>query len=44
MPMRTLVTGLLAAILALGSLSAAACPGDQAKEEKQISTPSKPKG
>lgn len=44
--MQRLVYGLFATIFAtaftLGSLSAAAC-GDQAKDEKQMSTPSKPK-
>lgn len=41
--MKKLVSGLLAAVFALVSVSALACPGDKAKDEKQMSTPSKPK-
>lgn len=41
--MKKLVAAMLAAVFALGSLSAMACPGDKAKDEKQMSTPSKPK-
>ncbi len=41
--MKKLMYGLLAALFALSSLSAVACPGDKAKDEKQMSTPSKPK-
>ncbi len=41
--MKKCVAGLLAALFALSSLSAVACPGDKAKDEKQMSTPSKPK-
>jgi hypothetical protein len=41
-PMKKLVSALLAAVFALSSVSALAC-GDKAKDEKQMSTPSKPK-
>lgn len=41
--MKKLVSGLLAAVFTLVSVSALACPGDKAKDEKQMSTPSKPK-
>jgi hypothetical protein len=41
--MKRCVAGLLAAFFALSSLSALACPGDKAKDDKQMSTPSKPK-
>lgn len=41
--MKKLFCGLLAAVFALGSLSAIACPGEKAKDEKQMSTPAKPK-
>lgn len=41
--MKKLISAVVAAVFALGSLSAAACPGDKAKEDKQMSTPSKPK-
>lgn len=41
--MKKLCCGLLAAVFALGSLSAIACPGEKAKDEKQMSTPAKPK-
>ncbi len=42
--MKKLVSGVLAALFALVSVSAMACPGgDKAKDEKQMSTPSKPK-
>jgi hypothetical protein len=41
--MKKLICALVAAVFALGSLSALACPGDKAKDEKQMSTPAKPK-
>jgi hypothetical protein len=41
--MKKLLCGLLAAVFSLSSLSVLACPGDKAKDEKQMSTPSKPK-
>lgn len=41
--MKKLLCGLLATVLSLVSLSAWACPGDKAKDEKQMSTPGKPK-
>ena len=41
--MKQLVSGLLAALFALASISAIACSGDKAKDEKQMSTPAKPK-
>ncbi len=37
-----LISVVLATVFALGSVSAIAC-GDKAKDEKQMSTPSKPK-
>jgi hypothetical protein len=40
--MNRLISALLLAVFALGSVSAMAC-GDQAKDEKQMSTPAKPK-
>lgn len=40
--MKQTIAALLAAIFALASVSAFAC-GDKAKDEKQMSTPSKPK-
>jgi len=40
--MKKLISAMLAAVLALSSVSALAC-GDKAKDEKQMSTPSKPK-
>jgi hypothetical protein len=40
--MKRLISALLVAVFAIGSVSAIAC-GDKAKDEKQISTPSKPK-
>lgn len=40
--MKKLVSALLATVFALTSVSALAC-GDKAKDEKQMSTPSKPK-
>lgn len=40
--MKRLISTLLVAIFAIGSVSAIAC-GDKAKDEKQMSTPSKPK-
>lgn len=41
--MKRLLTAMIAAVFALGSASVLACPGDKAKDEKQMSTPSKPK-
>ncbi len=41
--MKRLMASMLAAVFALGSASVLACPGDKAKDEKQMSTPSKPK-
>ena len=41
--MKKWIYTLMAAVFALSSLSAVACPGDKAKDEKQMSTPSKPK-
>lgn len=41
--MKKLLSGLFVAVFALGSLSAAACPGDKAKDDKQMSSPAKPK-
>ena len=40
--MKKTIAALLAAVFAVGSVSAIAC-GDKAKDEKQMSTPSKPK-
>lgn len=40
--MKRLISALLVAVFAIGSVSAMAC-GDKAKDEKQMSTPSKPK-
>ena len=40
--MKRLIAALIAAMLTVGSISAIAC-GDKAKDEKQMSTPSKPK-
>lgn len=40
--MKKFLCGLLAAVFALGSLNALAC-GDKAKDEKQMSSPAKPK-
>jgi len=40
--MSKLISALLAAVFALSSVSALAC-GDKAKDEKQMSTPAKPK-
>lgn len=40
--MKKLLSVLVAAVFTIGSVSAIAC-GDKAKDEKQISTPSKPK-
>ncbi len=37
-----LISAVVAVVFALGSVSAFAC-GDKAKDEKQMSTPSKPK-
>jgi len=42
-PMKKLLSGLFVAVFALGSLSAIACSGDKAKDDKQMSTPAKPK-
>ena len=41
-PMIKLISAVLATVFALGSVSAIAC-GDKAKDEKQMSTPAKPK-
>ncbi len=41
--MKKLASIVCAAMFALVSLSAAACPGDKAKDDKQMSTPAKPK-
>jgi hypothetical protein len=38
-----IVSALVAAALALSSLSAVACTGDKAKPDQQTSTPAKPK-
>lgn len=40
--MKILISSLLAVVFALGSVSVMAC-GDKAKDEKQMSTPAKPK-
>jgi hypothetical protein len=40
--MKKLISAMLAAVFALSGVSALAC-GDKAKDEKQMSTPSKPK-
>jgi hypothetical protein len=40
--MKRLVSALLVAVFAMGNISAIAC-GDKAKDEKQMSTPDKPK-
>jgi hypothetical protein len=40
--MKKVISVLLAAVFAIASASAIAC-GDKAKDEKQMSTPSKPK-
>ena len=40
--MKRVLSGILAAIFALGSVNALAC-GEKAKDEKQMSTRSKPK-
>lgn len=41
--MKKMISLLVATAFALGSLSAVACPGDKVKDEKQMSTPAKPK-
>lgn len=41
--MKKFVSAVLAALFALSCVSAVACPGDKAKDEKQMSTPAKPK-
>jgi hypothetical protein len=41
--MKQLLSAMFAALFALTSVSALACQGDKAKDEKQMSTPSKPK-
>lgn len=41
--MKKLLCGLLALAFSLTSLNVLACSGDKAKDEKQMSTPSKPK-
>lgn len=40
--MKKMLSVLLAAVFALGSLNVLAC-GDKAKDDKQMSTPAKPK-
>ena len=40
--MKRWISALLVAVFAIGSVSAFAC-GDKAKDEKQMSTPAKPK-
>jgi hypothetical protein len=40
--MKRWISALLVAVFAIGSVSAIAC-GDKAKDEKQMSTPDKPK-
>ena len=40
--MKKLLSVLVAAVFAIGSVSAIAC-GDNAKDQKQMSTPAKPK-
>lgn len=41
--MKKLLCGLLTLAFSLTSLNVLACSGDKAKDEKQMSTPSKPK-
>jgi len=41
--MKKLFAALLASVFALSSATALACSGDKAKDEKQMSSPSKPK-
>jgi hypothetical protein len=41
--MKRLLTAIVAAAFAFGSVSVMACPGDKAADDKQMSTPSKPK-
>ena len=41
--MKQVLSAVFAALFALTSVSALACSGDKAKDEKQMSTPSKPK-
>lgn len=41
--MKKLISALVAAVFALGSLNALACSADKAKDEKQMSSPAKPK-
>jgi hypothetical protein len=42
-PMKKVFAALVATVFALSSASVLACAGDKAKDEKQMSTPSKPK-
>ena len=42
-PMKKLLSAIIAAAFAFGSISVMACPGDKAADDKQMSTPSKPK-
>jgi hypothetical protein len=42
-PMKKVFAALVASVFALSSASVLACAGDKAKDEKQMSTPSKPK-
>jgi hypothetical protein len=41
--MKRIFAALLASLFALSAGSALACSGDKAKDEKQMSTPAKPK-
>ena len=41
--MNKVIAALVATLFALGSLNALACSADKAKDEKQMSTPAKPK-
>jgi hypothetical protein len=42
-PMKRLFSAIVAAAFAFGSVSVMACPGEKAADDKQMSTPSKPK-
>lgn len=41
--MKKVISIVCAALFALVSVSAVACPGEKAKDDKQMSTPAKPK-
>ncbi len=41
--MKRILAVMMAGFFAVASTSVMACPGDKAKDEKQMSTPSKPK-